>query len=51
MAIREAIADNRGTVIEDGDGAVGQSAGVVLPVEPGAFSHLEVALLATKPAR
>src|SRR5215213_10380341 len=36
-------------VVEDGDGAVLLTAGIVLEGGPGSLPHLEVALLATKP--
>ena len=47
-AFGSAIFEDRGAVIEDGDGAVGQAPGVVLEGESGAWTHLEVALLAAK---
>src|SRR5215211_7430325 len=43
------VLKDRGTVIEDGDGAVGLAAGIMLVGEPGARAHLEVALLPAQP--
>src|SRR5215213_6145328 len=44
-----AAVNDRGAVVEDGDGAVGLAAGVVLVGESGTWPHLEVALFPSQP--
>src|SRR5215208_6472236 len=44
-----AVMNARGAVVEDGDGAVGLAAGVVLVSESGSWPHLEVALFPSQP--
>ena len=45
---RGSVLEDQAAVIEDRDGTVGQSSGIVLEGEVGTFLHLEVAFLAPR---